>query len=185
MSTSRNDAQPPRSLIARFEVPRAMRALVRARESSLIFLAAGVGALAGLVVAAMSLGVSELHWLLFGVSPTERLSAQSSLDPYLTGRDLRVLVGCGAAGAIAGAFGAPLGGAFYAFELVIASYSVASLAPVGLAALVGYLVANAVAPSSLGIGTIYVSHVTGRDLAIAAALGLVAGAAGIVLMRGV
>ena len=48
-------------------------------------------------------------------------------------RDLRVLVGCGAAGAIAGAFGAPLGGAFYAFELVIGSYSVTSLAPVGIA----------------------------------------------------
>ena len=28
---------------------------------------------------------------------------------------MRVLVGCGAAGAISGAFGAPLGGAFYAF----------------------------------------------------------------------
>ncbi len=39
-------------------------------------------------------------------------------------RDLRVLVGCGAAGAIGGAFGAPLAGAFYAFELVIGSYSV-------------------------------------------------------------
>ena len=30
---------------------------------------------------------------------------------HLRRRDLRVLVGCGAAGAIAGAFGAPLGGA--------------------------------------------------------------------------
>ena len=36
-----------------------------------------------------------------------------------------LLVGCGAAGAIAGAFGAPLAGAFYAFELIIGSYSVA------------------------------------------------------------
>ena len=42
---------------------------------------------------------------------------------------MRVLVGCGAAAAIAGAFGAPLAGAFYAFELVIGSYSIASLAP--------------------------------------------------------
>ena len=53
--------------------------------------------------------------------------------------DMRVLVGCGAAAAIAGAFGAPLGGAFYGFELIIGSYSIASLAPVGMAALLGYL----------------------------------------------
>ena len=33
-------------------------------------------------------------------------------------QDLRVLVGCGAGGAIAAAFGAPLTGAFYAFELI-------------------------------------------------------------------
>ncbi len=37
--------------------------------------------------------------------------------------DLRLLVGCGAAGAIAAAFNAPLTGAFYAFELVIGTYS--------------------------------------------------------------
>jgi CIC family chloride channel protein len=100
-------------------------------------------------------------------------------------RDLRILVGCGAAGAIAGAFGAPLAGAFYGFELVIASYSVTSLAPVGLAAMVGYLVANAVDPTTLGIGTLYVSHVTARDLAIASAVGLSAAIAGIAIMRGV
>ena len=39
--------------------------------------------------------------------------------------DLRVLVGCGAAGAIGGAFNAPLTGAFYAFELVIGTYTLA------------------------------------------------------------
>jgi CIC family chloride channel protein len=100
-------------------------------------------------------------------------------------RDLRVLVGCGAAGAIAGAFGAPLGGAFYAFELVIGSYSVTSLAPVGVAALVGYLVANLFNPSRLGIEIPYVMHVTGHDLVLAGVIGLVAAGLGILLMRGV
>ncbi|MDQ8732155.1 chloride channel protein [Bradyrhizobium sp. LHD-71] len=100
-------------------------------------------------------------------------------------RDLRVLVGCGAAGAIAGAFGAPLAGAFYAFELVIASYSVASLAPVGIAAVVGYTVSSIFYEPSLGLGTPYTSLVRGYDLAIAAVLGLVAAAVGILLMRGV
>src|SRR5712672_2000524 len=69
---------------------------------------------------------------------------------HLRRRDLRLVVGCGAAGAIAGAFGAPLAGAFYAFEL-IGSYSAASLAPVGIAALAGYVVANLFEPSALGI----------------------------------
>ncbi len=100
-------------------------------------------------------------------------------------RDLRVLVGCGAAAAIAGAFGAPLAGAFYAFELVISSYSAASLAPVGAAALVGYLVATSFEQPSLGLGTLYVSHVVGSDLAISALVGLAAAGVGIMLMRGV
>ena len=81
-------------------------------------------------------------------------------------------MGCGAAGAIAGAFGAPLAGAFYAFELVIGSYSAASLAPVGFAALVGYIVTNLFDPAPFGIGTMYVSDVIGRDLVVASAVGI-------------
>jgi CIC family chloride channel protein len=56
--------------------------------------------------------------------------------------DLRILVGCGAAGGIAAAFDAPLAGAFYAFELVIGGYSVAALAPVVVSALAGSVVAQ-------------------------------------------
>lgn len=100
-------------------------------------------------------------------------------------RDLRVLVGCGAAGAIAGAFGAPLAGAFYAFELVVASYSVAYLAPVGVAALTGYLVATAFGETPLGIGGMYVSHVRAVDLATSMLVGVLAAGVGITLMRSV
>jgi CIC family chloride channel protein len=99
--------------------------------------------------------------------------------------DLRVLVGCGAAGAIAGAFGAPLGGAFYGFELVIGTYSIASLAPVGMAALLGYLVAQAFTPGPLGIETGALSGLATHDLIIAGVVGLLAAIYGIVLMRGV
>lgn len=49
--------------------------------------------------------------------------------------DIRLLVGCGAAGAIGAAFDAPLAGAFYAFELVIGSYAFPLLAPVACASL--------------------------------------------------
>ncbi len=104
---------------------------------------------------------------------------------HLRRRDLRVLVGCGAAGAIAGAFGAPLAGAFYAFELVVASYSASSLATVGTAALMGYLVTAFVDPPAFGIGALYVSHIRGVDLAVAAVVGLAAAGIGVLLMRGV
>lgn len=99
--------------------------------------------------------------------------------------DMRVLVGCGAAGAIAAAFGAPLGGAFYGFELIIGSYAAASLAPVGMAALLGSLIARIFARESIGTTFNVVSHVAVHDIVIAGALGLAAAAFGIVLMRGV
>jgi chloride channel protein, CIC family len=255
----------------RFEIPRRLRALVRARESSLIALAALVGVAGGLVVAAMGTAVDLIHEILFNLQHGERLSARLTLDPILAlsvpllggvifgasselirrwrpereidpieanalhgGRmslvgsiivavqtvwssgvgasvgleagytqlasgiaarlgmgfrlrrgDLRILVGCGAAAGIAGAFGAPLAGAFYAFELIIGSYSPSGLAPVGIAALVGYLVAHALSPAELGVVAPEPTTITGHDLALAAALGLLSAALGIVLMRGV
>jgi CIC family chloride channel protein len=99
--------------------------------------------------------------------------------------DMRMLVGCGAAGAIAGAFGAPLAGAFYGFELIIGSYAVASLAPVGMAALVGYLTAQVFTFDKLGIETGTLSTLALPDVVIAAGLGLIAAGFGILLMRGV
>jgi len=184
-------------MTSQLEIPRRLRAVVRARESSLIALAALVGAIAGVVVALMSTGVDVLHRLFFQLEPGVRLSGLLRLDPIVAisvplagglvfgvareliarwrpereidpieanalhgGRmsllgsiivaaetvwssgvgasvgleagytqfasgiasrigmafrlrraDLRILVGCGAAGGIAGAFGAPLAGA--------------------------------------------------------------------------
>ncbi|MGE5268495.1 MAG: chloride channel protein [Thiohalocapsa sp.] len=59
---------------------------------------------------------------------------------HLRRGDLRVFVGCGAAAAIAAAFNAPLAGAFYAFELIIGSYTLATLVPVVVAAVMAVLV---------------------------------------------
>ncbi len=253
-----------------FEVPHRLRAIVRARESSVIVLAVIIGAIAGLAVAAMGEAVGYMHQIIFGLDPGERLSGLASLDPlraflppclggllfgvvtaYITRRrgtevdpieanalhggrmsmrgsvivaaqtvwssgigasvgleagytqlasgiasaigrsfrlrrsDMRTLVGCGAAAAIAGAFGAPLGGAFYGFELVIGSYSIASLAPVGMASLVGYLTAQMFTPDRLGIETGAVSSLAVHDVVIAAFVGVLAAAFGILLMRGV
>ena len=60
--------------------------------------------------------------------------------------DLRLLVGCGAAGAIAAAFNAPLTGAFYAFELVIGTYTLATLAPVVASSVVAVSITRLLIP---------------------------------------
>ncbi|HEY2530176.1 MAG TPA: chloride channel protein [Xanthobacteraceae bacterium] len=255
----------------RLEIPRRLRALVRARESSLIALATLVGVIAGLGVAAMGTAVDLLHQLFFNLQPGERLSARLTLDPTLAlfvpvlggvifglasevlrrwrpdreidpieanalhgGRmsligsvivaaqtvwssgvgaavgleagytqiasgiasrigiafrlrrgDLRILVGSGAAAGIAGAFGAPLAGAFYGFELIIGGYSPSSLAPVGISALIGFLVARSLAPAELGIVAPEKTTIVAHDLVLAATLGLLSAMLGIILMRGV
>lgn len=63
------------------EIPRWLRAYVRAREISLTILAAMIGAIAGLVVVVMSIAVSFLHVLFFNMAPGDRLSAADALDP--------------------------------------------------------------------------------------------------------
>jgi chloride channel protein, CIC family len=255
----------------RLEIPRRLRALVRARESSLVALATLVGVIAGVVVALMGEAVDLLHQLFFRLEPGEHLSARLTLNPVLAfcvpllgglifgvtaelirrwrpdreidpieanalhgGRmsltgsmivaaqtvwssgvgaavgleagytqaasgiasrigtafrlrrgDLRILVGCGAAAGIAGAFGAPLAGAFYGFELIIGSYSPNSLAPVGIASLIGYLVAKTLSPAELGIVAPEKTTVVAHDLVLAATLGLLSALLGIFMMRGV
>src|SRR6202045_2158035 len=68
---------------ARLEIPRRLRAIVRARESSLILLAAMVGVLGGAVVAGMGIGVDILHEVFFQLAPGERLSGRLTLGPWL------------------------------------------------------------------------------------------------------
>ena len=65
--------------------------------------------------------------------------------------DLRILLGAGAGAAIAAAFGAPITGAFYAFEVIIGSYTITNMAPVAVAALAAALVARAGGESVFGM----------------------------------
>src|SRR5665213_2634551 len=81
--------------------------------------------------------------------------------------------------------GVRLAGAFYAFELVIGGYTPASLTPVGISAVAGYFVTHAFTVLALGVGVGPVGDVLGRDLAIAALLGILAALVGIAIMRGV
>ena len=100
--------------------------------------------------------------------------------------DLRLMVGCGVAGAIGAAFNAPLTGAFYAFELVIGGYAVPALAPVVASALAGTKVALLLGWHAPPIGITVAMALPGwEDQLFCLLLAPVAALAGIALMIGV
>ena len=99
--------------------------------------------------------------------------------------DLRLLVGCGAAAAIAGAFNAPLTGAFYAFELVIGTYTLVSFAPVAVAALVSQAVVHALGGVIFDLTPQVPNHIDALDYIPILALGMLCALLGISIMRGV
>ncbi len=98
-------------------------------------------------------------------------------------QDLRVLVGCGAGGAIAAAFGAPLTGAFYAFELIIGAYSLANAIPVFAATLAASLTTQAIIGAPYDITAPTVAPLTFVDYGALIGLGLVAAVVGVGAMR--
>jgi chloride channel protein, CIC family len=99
--------------------------------------------------------------------------------------DLRVFVGCGAAAAIAAAFNAPLAGAFYAFELIIGTYTLATLVPVVASAVVATLITRALFDE----GPIFIvftqPEIVVRHYLILAVIGVLAGLLAIGVMVGV
>lgn len=99
--------------------------------------------------------------------------------------DLRLLVGCGAAAAIAGAFNAPLTGSFYAFELIIGTYTLAAFAPVAVAALVSQAVIHALGGSIFDMEPSVPAIIEPLDYIPILALGMLCALLGISIMRGV
>ena len=99
--------------------------------------------------------------------------------------DVRTLVGAGAGAAIAAAFGAPLVGAFYAFEVVIGAYTPAAIAPVAAASLAGAQVAKRLGgvPYIVTVNPGPAIHTAGY--LIYAGLGLACALLGILVMRAV
>ena len=251
--------------------PHTLRALVRADELWLVALAAGVGVIAGLAVAAMLTVARTMHRVLFSLGRSAELSGAVHLDWRLTvaapclgglalglfgllanrlvprrvvdpveanalfggnmslrdslvvvaqtvvsngvgasvgleagyaqmgsavasrlGRsfrvrraDLRVLVGCGAAGAIGAAFNAPLTGAFYAYELIIGTYSLATLAPVVIAAICAVGTMRLLLGDMGGFDIQVPTAIETVDYVPILALGMVCALGGIAIMRAV
>ncbi|WP_448206858.1 chloride channel protein [Azospirillum sp. sgz302134] len=104
---------------------------------------------------------------------------------HLRRADLRTMVGCGAAAAIAAAYDAPLAGAFYAFELVLGGYTTATLAPVGAAAVVAAAVANWLTGGSIPLHVDRPVAIEGWDYLACGILGFLAGWLSILTMQSV
>lgn len=113
------------------------------------------------------------------------LASKMGLLLQLRRADLRILVGCGAAGAIAAAFNAPLTGAFYAFELIIGTYTILSLTPVVVSALIANLVARLFSGNEFTIDVGAFGAVVPADYLPAILLGAFCAGGGVLLMQGV
>lgn len=99
--------------------------------------------------------------------------------------DLRLMVGCGAAGAIGAAFNAPMAGAFYGIELVIGTYTIANLAPVVVASLTAVFVERGLRGGIDGFDLILPSTFPVVQYIPILALGIICALVGIAVMRGV
>ncbi len=97
--------------------------------------------------------------------------------------DLRAFVGAGAGAGIAAAFGAPLTGAFYAFEIIIGSYTTANIAPVVAAALAGALISRLLHANTLAFHATVADSLTALHYLLFAALGLICALMGVAIMR--
>ncbi len=99
--------------------------------------------------------------------------------------DLRLLVGCGAAGAIAAAFNAPFTGAFYAYELVIGTYTLATLAPVVAAAIAAVSIQRAILGPEPGFEMVLPGGMEPAAFLPVLALGVLCALIGIAIMHAV
>nr|WP_294540423.1 chloride channel protein [uncultured Rhodoblastus sp.] len=72
---------------------------------------------------------------------------------HLRRGDLRLLVGAGAAAAIGGVFGAPLTGAFYAFEIILGAYAISAAGPIFAASIVGVIATHVLGGAPYQIAT--------------------------------
>ena len=99
--------------------------------------------------------------------------------------DMRILVGAGAGAALGAAFGAPLTGAFYAFEIVIGAYTPAAIAPVAAACLTAVLLVRLAGIEAYLTALPGAKAITTGNYLLYAGLGIICAFIGILIMRAV
>jgi chloride channel protein, CIC family len=113
----------------------------------------------------------------FGSHIGQRLAARRG--------DMRLLVACGAAGAISAAFSAPLAGAFFAFEVVLGAYTSAGLVPVIASSVASWLVARHLTRQSFLMVPGFPSPVSVEMIGQTVLIGVICAFASIVVMLAV
>ena len=129
----------------------------------------GVGASVGLEAGYAQAGGAAASW--------------AGRQMKLRRHDMRILLGAGAGAAIGAAFGAPLTGAFYAFEIVIGSYTPSAIAPVAAASLTSVMVARAIGAPPYSIEIAAQNTPDALAYALYSGLGLICALIGVAIMR--
>lgn len=102
----------------------------------------------------------------------------------LSGKDARILLGCGAAAAVAASFNAPIAGMLFALEVILGNYALSVFGPVALSSIAAAVVAR-IHLSDVRAFVIPLYGDSGPwDIPFSAALGLVCGGVAFVFLQG-
>ena len=101
----------------------------------------------------------------------------------LNRRDMKVLVGCGAAAGITATFNTPLAGVVFAIELILLEFRTKSFVPLVIASVIGTVISRLVLGSDPAFAIPAYAFESPIELAFYLVLGLVAAGAGVLLIE--
>ncbi|MCL5270186.1 MAG: chloride channel protein [bacterium] len=97
---------------------------------------------------------------------------------------VKPLIGAGVAGGIAAVFNAPIGGLFFAIEVILRDYEIASFTPIAVSAVVASVIAQFFLGDRMAIAFPARLDISAHDLPFFALLGVVCGFLSILYIRG-
>jgi CIC family chloride channel protein len=102
----------------------------------------------------------------------------------VSGEQMRSLVGCGAAGAIASVFNAPIGGVFFALEVLLGDFSAQTFAPIVLASVVATAMSRVFIGDQLFLeGVPRIEFASATQVGLCGLLGVACGVAAVLFIR--